>query len=143
MYIFSVKEIAKKKKSFFSWVACDYFFISPSWWIGNKQLFKVALKPKKIRLGLSYFSDWTKSQKIWSPRVNNKIWENYGNGKCAKVLPLKSRFDAIENMTGSRLDEERYTIANLNMHLKSIFGAPLSHTLNITTAHLVLGLKRL
>ena len=59
------------------------------------------------------------------------------------MLPLKSRFDAIENKTGSRLDEERYTIAHLNMHLKSILGAPLSHTLNITTAHLVLGLKRL
>ena len=57
------------------------------------------------------------------------------------MLPLKSRFDAIENKTGSRLDEERYT--HLNMHLKSILGAPLSHTLNITTAHLVLGLKRL
>ena len=38
VYIFRQRDC--KKKGFYPQVACD-FFISPSWWIGNEQLFQV------------------------------------------------------------------------------------------------------
>ena len=40
VYLFTQRDC---QKSFYPRAALDYFFISPGWWIGNEQLFKVGL----------------------------------------------------------------------------------------------------